>query len=567
MDMTRRFACVTAAGVLLCLARPALADAAGVYRELFDQEEKAVAASKDPNAPAELAALLLRSSANVTDDKPLRQLLLLKAYEFGIKTRAGYAAAEAMETLLAEAPDCRAEAQDKLMVVGQLLFDHANPDKRKLLGQELANMLVAFGDDRAQSNKPDEATGLYRRALAVATKAQCLSTMKIVEKILADMLVRIAADNESARRRKDLQAAMRRDPKDPAARKALVLALLGQFDKPAEAAGLLTGDLDESFRTHVQLAASDADALDEPTCLDLARWYVDVARAAPPADKDAILIRAQACCKRYMMLHATRDAGMLKGKLLLDDARRYMEPVAGMPRYIDVPLGKGVMMTLALIPAGSFVMGVSEREMGFDQSESTRYAVVNISKPFYIGVCEITREQYKVVTGGNPDNSADWDKPVNQVNWFDAAAFCGKLSERTGRAFGLPTRAQWEYACRAGTRTTYYFGNDTDKLGDYAWFVANSEDQTHRVALKKPNSAGLHDMYGNVLEWCADWWADSCEIASPVDPAGPATGKLRLICGGGFGNAPNYCRSGFMGGVNPYVKNTDLGFRVVMAAN
>lgn len=566
--MTRHIECMTTAGVLLCMAGAALADAAGDYHQLFDQEEKAVAASKDPNAPAEFAALLLRSSANATEDKPLRQLLLEKAYEFGIKTPSGYAAAaDSMETLLADMPDRKPEAQEKLLVIGQLRFDHSAADKRKVLGQDMANMLIAFGDDHAQSNKPDEAVALYRRALDVATQAQCLTTMKIAEKILSDMLGKIAANNASSRRRKDLQTEIERNAKDLTARKAFVLACLGQFNAPSEAARLLTDTIDEGFRTHAQLAANDADSLDEPTCLDLARWYVEVARTAPPPDKDAILIRAQACCKRYMMLHATRDIGMIKGVLLLDEARRSMEPVAGMPRYIDMPLGKGVMMTLALIPAGSFVMGVSEREMGLGRSEGTRYAVVTIRKPFYIGVYEVTQEQYKAVTGVNPSATDVWDKPVNQVAWADAAAFCTKLPEQTGRAFSLPTEAQWEYACRAGTRTTYYFGNNTDKLGDYAWFNANSDMQTHTVGLKKPNSFGLHDMYGNVYEWCADWWADTCEIAGPVDPAGPATGRLRLVRGGGYAGSPSDCRSGFLGGVNPYVKNTDLGFRVVMAGN
>ena len=141
---------------------------------------------------------------------------------------------------------------------------------------------------------------------------------------------------------------------------------------------------------------------------------------------------------------------------------------------------------------------------------------------FKIGKYPITQEQYKAVMGTNPSHfQGNPQNPVESVSYDDAVAFCKKLSEMTGKNYRLPTEAEWEYACRAGTTTGYYFGNDYRQLGDYAWYYDNSQGTTHPVGQKKPNNWGLYDMHGNVWEYCQE-------------------GVNR---GGSWGDSPGFCRS------------------------
>jgi formylglycine-generating enzyme required for sulfatase activity len=196
-------------------------------------------------------------------------------------------------------------------------------------------------------------------------------------------------------------------------------------------------------------------------------------------------------------------------------------PTAAASAELTLDLGGGVTMKMVLIPAGKFMMGG-----GKDQHE------VTISKPFYMGVYEVTQAQYEAVMGTNPSDFKGATNPVEMVSWNDAAEFCKKLSEKTRQAVRLPTEAEWEYACRAGTQTTYSFGDDPSTLGDYAWWAKNSGETPHPVGLKKPNAWGLYDMNGNVWEWCADLWGEYPK--GPItDPSGPATASGSRVLRGG----------------------------------
>ena len=190
---------------------------------------------------------------------------------------------------------------------------------------------------------------------------------------------------------------------------------------------------------------------------------------------------------------------------------------------------------------------------------------------FSIGKHEVTQAQWMSVMGGkNPSSFKGDDLPVEQVSWNDAVEFCKQLSAKTGYNFRLPTEAEWEYACRAGTNTEYSFGDDEKQLGEYAWYNGNSGDKTHPVGTRKQNPFGLFDMHGNVWEWCSDWYGENyynqlSKQGVAVNPQGPATGKQRVVRGGSWGSFVNL-RSAYRVRFSPGVINDLVGFRVVLFA-
>jgi formylglycine-generating enzyme required for sulfatase activity len=190
--------------------------------------------------------------------------------------------------------------------------------------------------------------------------------------------------------------------------------------------------------------------------------------------------------------------------------------------------------------------------------------VVRITKPFYLSVTEVTQEQYQAVMGQNPTFFKDDPRrPVECVSWEDAVEFCGKLSGKEGRTYRLPTEAEWEYACRAGSTTKWSFGDDESELWEYAWYYGNSEATTHPVGEKKPNNWGLYDMHGNVWEWCADWHGWKYYAESPRDdPQGPKSGSARVNRGGTWAYPAGSCYSAGRCGLWPEERNRYLGFRV-----
>lgn len=224
---------------------------------------------------------------------------------------------------------------------------------------------------------------------------------------------------------------------------------------------------------------------------------------------------------------------------------------------------------LAHIPAGEFVMGSASNEDGLpDLFQAKPQHKVRISKGFYMGVTEVTQAQWKAVMRNNPSKFTGDDLPVESISWYDAVRFCKKLSRATGKRYRLPTEAEWEYACRAGTQTRFYFGDDPNLLGEYAWWAADSQERTHPVGQKKPNAFGLHDMLGNVAEWCSDVWDGEYYKRSPtVDPEN-TTGAisfhvLRGCSWWGMWSPFDYsCAQ--RGAKYPHMRSEQTGFRVVM---
>jgi formylglycine-generating enzyme required for sulfatase activity len=244
---------------------------------------------------------------------------------------------------------------------------------------------------------------------------------------------------------------------------------------------------------------------------------------------------------------------------------------------LTLNLGNNAELRLVLIPSGTFLMGsVDDGEHAHLEHLPTREVV--ISKPFFMSACQITQRQFEEISGRKPSRYTGAQRPVEQVSFADAIEFCKKLSQKARRVFCLPTEAQWEYACRAGTETTFSFGDsdaDLHKNGNYCdlsntmgleWqdkLHSDGFDKTSPVGSFKPNDWGLYDMHGNVWEWCSDWFADSFSGAKSTDPSGPPTGNLRVIRGGSFSDAPSRCSSASRSGCYPEQGTANIGFRVV----
>jgi len=249
-----------------------------------------------------------------------------------------------------------------------------------------------------------------------------------------------------------------------------------------------------------------------------------------------------------------------QGKARQEDGAR--GKTEGPPKELTVDLGGRVKMEFVLIPAGSFMMG---DEKGLDWEKPVHK--VTITKPFYLGKYEVTQEQWQAVMGGNQSGFKGPKNPVEMVSWDHCQAFLAKLNEKSlsgGAKFSLPSEAQWEYACRAGTTTRYSFGDDEAKLDDYAWWWKKAKSTTHAVGQKKPNAWGLYDVHGNVLEWCADRWDVLYYAKSPADdPVGPDSGGLRVLRGGSWhSDNPGYFRCAYRDDRRPGRLDDHIGFRV-----
>lgn len=217
------------------------------------------------------------------------------------------------------------------------------------------------------------------------------------------------------------------------------------------------------------------------------------------------------------------------------------------------------------IPPGAFNMGSPANENGRNETEGPQHTVT-ISKGFWLGKYEVTQAQWQAVMGNNPSHfTGDGNLPVERVSWYNCQEFIGRLNAKGEGAFRLPSEAEWEYACRAGTTTAYYFGDDSDRLGDCAWYGANSGKKTHPVGQKKPNAWGLYDMHGNAWEWCQDWYHDSY-IGAPTDGSAwesPA-GRYRVFRGGSWDNGfTSNCRAAYRRSSTPDTSSYRFGFRVV----
>ena len=243
---------------------------------------------------------------------------------------------------------------------------------------------------------------------------------------------------------------------------------------------------------------------------------------------------------------------------------------------ITIPLSNTVSLEMIWIKPGTFTMGSPENELGRSDDEVQHQ--VTLTKGYWLGKYEVTQAQYEAVTGSNPANFKGSNRPVENVNWFDAVNFCEKLTEiekaagrlPEGYEYTLPTEAQWEYACRAGTAAALNSGknlsdeSECSEMDEVGWYGYNSDNETHSVGQKMPNAWGLYDMHGNVWEWCLDKYEDY-PTSSVTDPVEPDTGVHRVKRGGSLDLIAGSCRSAYRNSYSPEGRDFIFGFRVALA--
>ena len=320
----------------------------------------------------------------------------------------------------------------------------------------------------------------------------------------------------------------------------------------AELAGIRLGSLEQAAADRIAAEAAQRAALERAAAEAAAKEQQRLAMEAQAKEQARLALLAQ---------EQARLAAEAAQKLAATRLAAPPQPGQTIKDCADCP-------EMVFIPAGSFEMGSNE-----DADERPdELPVHRVNMPsFLIGKTEVTQGQWRAVMGSNPSyfSQCGEDCPVENVRWDDAQDFAGRLSQKTGKTYRLPSEAEWEYAARAGTSTQWSFGDNESQLGDYAWYLGNSKRwfgkaQTQRVAQKRPNAFGLFDMHGNVWEWTQDCWHDNY-TGAPSDGSAWTTGcsgSYRVLRGGSWGAIPAFLRSSNRGGDSPGYRGGGNGLRL-----
>ena len=568
-----RLAVALTMSVLALAVGNVLADAASDYDTLFGAEAKKVAATSYKTDDVRFAAKLLKAAQDMPDSPGLQVLLYTNSVQFSSGSVTGCdTALEALSLLEKAAPAQKAQWRSKKLDVVKYRFSKSYGAARKTAGGPYMDMLESEADAMAARGEGAEAKALYNRAYMIANYIKSPRAREILAK--GKRANAIALQQVKV---KSLQSKLKANAQDAASRKELIDLYVIAMDQPEKAAGLLNEDIDEATRTYVSLAAGKLDGLDEAICLELGDWYyLELSKNALAKGKPAILQRAAGYYQKFLKDHTKKDAQTYRVTAAMAKIAKDLEKLGAsvdgpsFGRTITLDLGKNVTLELVHIPAGQFMMDSPKTEIGREDNEGPQ-RLVTISKPFYMGVTEVTQSQFQSVVRrrSKPNRYRGPQEPAETLSWNEAMVFCRAMSEKTGRSVCLPTEAQWEYACRADAKTRFAFGDDDEDLNAYGWSKANSPRNRHRpVGLKKPNAFGLYDMHGNVWEWCSDRYAESYASAKTVDPKGPTAGQGRVLRGGAANYAARYCRSAgrYWGPADaPCYDWGAIGFRVVIA--
>jgi formylglycine-generating enzyme required for sulfatase activity len=544
-----------------------LRDAEAAVQKTFKPEQ-----AKTPADKAKLARSLFDAAvASGAKDAEL-YVLLKEAKELAA------AAAEAKTAL--EAIDAKAAVFEADAVAEKVDLFLKTPVK----GPAAAAWGAACLDVALEMSDADE----YEPAVKLAARAETLARAggdRALEAAAKDRGKELSDLSRAADGLKAHFKTLQAKPDDPAAN-----AAVGKF------ACLVKGDW---ARGLAQLAKSSDPDLKAIAERELSKPADPAAQAALG---DAWAARAEKETPTYKARARARAADWLAraipgltglAKVSAEKTLAGLGPVVSSRDRLSLDLGRGVRLELVAVKPGAFTMGSPEPSQAVWQSDERPEHRVTLTRPYSLGKYEVTRGQFAAfvkasayVTDGERhgnswarDSSGTWgflpgvtwqspgfaqtdDHPVVCVSWDDAKAFCDWASKKTNRVVRLPTEAEWEYACRAGTKTTWSYGDDEAAAADYGWIDRNAGGQTHPVGLKKPNPWGFFDMHGNAWEWCQDWAAPYGGDA--VDPTGPATGDRRSLRGGRWDVRSYFARTTFRGQDLPSNRHTYTGFRVVV---
>jgi len=266
----------------------------------------------------------------------------------------------------------------------------------------------------------------------------------------------------------------------------------------------------------------------------------------------------------------TETLSSIEGSTLIDDCKT---------KVFKIP-SSNIEISMNPVKEGGFMMGSSNNQLDRYNDEGPLHNV-NITDTYYLGIYEVTQEQWEEIMGSQPSENIGDNLPVERVSWFEAIEFCNKLSDRFGlekvyiisndqvtydfskKGFRLPTEAEWEYAARGGINKDVSLYSGSDNLSEVAWFSGNSGFLTHEVGEKLPNSLGFFDMSGNVYEWCWDWYNSIYYgYSNSNNPKGPVNGKSKILRGGAFASVSKYCRLSFRHYGSPNNKTNNAGLRL-----
>jgi formylglycine-generating enzyme required for sulfatase activity len=553
-----------------------------------------------------LAAEMIEAALKVQDGSPGQFVLLSIARDIASGAGDAPTALQAVEELVQrfESP-AAALAAETLRGAAQ----HASATAQRRAVAESAGSVIA------RLVEADEYELAIRVCEAARDAAHRAREFKLAAEVAAQ-LPELRRMHEQSQAYREALAFMDDDPTQPAANLAAgryLCFVKGNWDRGV---AMLALGSDEPLKAVALMELRGAASADEQVAIGDAWW--DVAEAQQGDERNALRLRAGFWYRQAEPAVAGGLEG-LKIKQRLETIAKLDREIPGAPppappakpqppplaiapfdektakqhqaawaKHLNVPVlwTNSIGMRFALIPPGEFDMGSTEEEVArlldgvHAQKEREWYVQllpsevskhrVRITRPYYMGIYEVTQAEYERVMGTNPSHfTGNPIRPVEQVSWSDAVEFCRRLSEdpkekAAGAVYRLPTEAEWEYACRAGTTTRFSFGDDAGVLAQYAWWLKNSQDSTQPVGQLRPNAFGLFDVHGNVWEWCADWHAgDYYRHAPTEDPIGPNSGSSRVMRSGSYRlDDPLIFRSAFRGRNRPERRLSDWGFRV-----
>jgi len=543
-------------------------DAESALKKAFNLDQ-----AKTPKEKAELARTLLQSATSSGAKDAELYVLLRAAQNLAAQ---GMDAKTALEAIEAKASVFEVDA------LGEKVDLFAKTTVRGADGAAWAEAALDVAQAASEGDDYEAAAKLASRAEAFGRAANdrgLEATAKERGKEFADL-------KRAAESLKPHFKTLETKPDDPAAN-----AAVGKF------VSLLKGDWKRGLPMLAKGSDSAFKSLAEQELLNSAEPALQAALGeawAAQAEKETPTYKARARSRSAEWLGRAILGLSGLAKVAAERKLASLGPAAGPKSQVTLDLGGGIRMELVYIKPGVFTMGGTDEPREGWQADERPEHKVTITRGFYLGKFHVTRGQFAAfiratnfkteaeregkamgrqttgaweeISGLSWQNSVIFSQtdehPVICVTWNDAKAFCDWAAKKTGRGVRLATEAEWEYACRAGTKTRWPFGENDSAMGEYAWYNANSGLETHPVGQRKPNAWGLYDMQGNVWEWCQDWVGPY--VGDAVDPTGPASGERRCLRGGGWFDDSPHCRAAIRGGMSPSDRITFLGFRVAL---